>query len=183
MPMLNCESEDAGYDLLPAEIDGHPVEYDFSPAIGYDIGGFSFGVKLGYDAGKYFRIDASTSYQKQSGDTGFFNGYDRPEYTAQVRAVTNPWSRLKFSVGYSLRAMRKMAVAAYRADESKLNGPFITDFRLPNTSELSFSASYGITDNFDLSLQADNLLNRKTLYLPGLPTPGISISGGISLRF
>lgn len=183
MPMLNCESEDAGYDLLPAEIDGHPVEYDFNPAIGYDIGGFSFGVKLGYDAGKYFRIDASTSYQKQSGDTGFFNGYDRPEYTAQIRAVTNPWGRLKFSVGYSLRAMRKMAVAAYRADESKLNGPFITDFRLPNTSELSFSASYGITDNFDLSLQADNLLNRKTLYLPGLPTPGISISGGISLRF
>lgn len=183
MPLLNCENGDAGYDLLPAEIDGHPVEYDFNPATGYNIRGFSFGVKLGYDAGKYFKIDGSAYYQRQSGDTGFFNGYDWPEYTAQIRAVTNPWNRLKFSVGYSLRAMRKMAVAAYRADESKLNGPFVTDIRLPNKSELSFSASYGITDNFDISLQADNLLNRKTLYLPGLPEPGLALSGGISLRF
>lgn len=183
MPWLNLEDIYSTSLALPGEIDGRPVEYDFNPATSYNIRGFSLGLGLGYDAGRYFRLDASAYYQKQNGDSGYFNGYDRPEWTTEVRAETNPWRTLKFALGYKLRAMRKMAVAAYWGDESRLNGPFITDYRLPNTSLLSFSASYGITENFDISIQADNLLNRESLYLPGLPEPGLAINGGISLRF
>lgn len=183
MPALNGDNVVAGSVRLPASIDGRPVDYDFNPGMGYNIRGFSLGLNVGYDAGRYFKIDGSGHYQKQDGDTGYFNGYDRPEWTAELRAETNPWSTLKFSVGYSLRAMRMMAVPTYWGDESKLNGAFTTDVRLPNTSMLSFGASYGITDNFDVSIQADNLLNRKNLYLPGLPEPGIAFSAGISLRF
>lgn len=131
-----------------------------------DLNGFSFGINAGYDAGRFFKIAGEARYQPQDGETGYFNGYDRPEWTAQISAETNPWSSLRFKLGYELRAMRLMDMG-----------------RLPNVSLLNFGASYGITDRLSVWLQADNLLNRKYWYMPGLPAPGILISAGIGLMF
>lgn len=168
---------------LPERLDGRLLNYDLSPEVRYDLSGFSFGASLGYDAGRYFKIDASGHYQRQHGETGYFNGYDRPEWTADVVAESNPWNTLKLKLGYSLRAMRMMAAPASWADSTPLNGLFYVDYRLPNQSMLNFGASYGITQNFDVWIQADNLLNRKSFYLPMAPEPGITLTAGIGLRF
>lgn len=170
-------------DGLPAAIDNRAVIYDYSADCRSNISGFSIGVNAGYDAGRYFRIEAEGRYQNQDGKTGFFNGYDRPEWTAAVTAETNPWSTLRLKVGYDLRAMRMMPVQARFADTTPLNGSFLVTHRLPNVSMLNFGVSYGITRDFDIWAQADNLLCRRQVYLPGLPEPRLRLSAGIGLRF
>lgn len=168
---------------LPSNEAGRAVSYVLDSDLRYDLSGLSFGLDMGYDAGRYFKIDGSARYQRQNGKTGYFNGFDRPEWTVDVTAETNPWNSLKFRVGYSLRAMRMMTLPSYWSDTTILNGLTYGNYRLPNKSLLNFGVSYGITDNFDVWIQADNLLNRKTLYMPCLPAPGLTIAAGLGLRF
>lgn len=168
---------------LPSQIDGRSVGYILTPDVRLDMKGFSLGLNLGYDAGRYFKIDASGRWQRQHGETGYFNGYDRPELTVDVSAETNPWSTLRFRVGYQLRALRNMTAPAYYYDSTLLNGLLYTDYRLPNTSDLSLRASYGISRNVDVWVEGTNLLNRKSWYLPSLPEPGIGIFAGAGFRF
>lgn len=183
MPWLNLNSFEPGAIGLPSEVEGRKLMYDFSPDVRIDMKGLSLGLNLGYDAGRYFSIDANAHYQRQNGETGYFNGYDRPEWIAEVSAVSNPWNTLKFKLGYQLRAMRMMCAPAYYVDSTPLNGLSLIGYRLPNKSMLSLGVSYGITENFDVWIQADNLLCRKTLYLPGLPEPGLCMAAGIGVRF
>ena len=148
----------------------------------YDQQGISVGVNVGYDAGRYFCLNAAGNYQPQKGKTGYFNGYDRPEWTSEISAETNPWSSLKFKLGYKLRAMRMVAVPAsdYTEDSSR---SAVDSFHIPNLSMLNFGVSYGITDSFNVWLQADNLLCRRQYYMPGLPEPGLRLSAGLGISF
>lgn len=163
---------------LPATQDGRPVSYDLTPGAKYNIAGFSFGLNAGYDAGRYFKISADAHYQHQKGSAGYFNGYDRPEFTISAAIESNPWSRLKLKLGYNLRALRYMPVEAHYADTNPLNSNLRVMYRLPNLSMLNFGISYGINKNLHVRIQADNLLNRKYYYMPGLPEPGIRFSAG-----
>lgn len=171
-----------GYNL-PAQIDGRDVNYVCSPRGKSNLSGFSFGLRLGYDSGRYFSITAEGRYQPQKGKTGYFNGYDRPECTASVVMESNPWSTLKLRLGYNLRAQRKMPVEAHYADTTPLNSNLIEEYRLPNLSMLNFGVSYGITDNINVWVQGDNLLNRRNYLMPGLPEPGIMVTAGAGFYF
>ena len=55
--------------------------------------------------------------------------------------------------------------------------------RLPDLTYLNIGASYGISRNCSIWLQADNILNRHDEILPMLPTQGVRIAGGLSLTF
>lgn len=173
---------DYGYQL-PEKIDERPVDYSFAPGAKSNLSGFSFGLNAGYDAGRYFKISADGHFQHQNGKTGYFNGYDRPEWTTSVSVETNPWSTLKFKIGYELRAMRMMPVRAHYADTSPLNSHLTVMYRLPNLSMLNLGASYSFSDKFNVWIQADNILNKTVYYMPGLPEPGIRVAAGIGLYF
>lgn len=184
MAMLNlCRFDPEVIGLPDLDPAGGAIRYAFSPDVRLDMSGFSFGMSMGYDSGRYFRIDASARYQRQQGETGYFNGYDRPEWTADVTAESNPWSSLKLRIGYSLRAMRMMTAPYWNDSNTPLNGLGFADLRLPNKSMLNFGASYGITENFDVMLQADNLLNRRHLLFPCLPEPKLTVTAGFAWRF
>lgn len=168
---------------LPKTIDGRPVTYSFHGGTS-NLSGFSTGINIGYDSGRYFKVTAEGRYQRQDGKTGYFNGYDRPEWTAAVKMETNPWSTLKFRLGYELRAMRMMPVAAeFSIPDATLDNDLIVMYRLPNMSLLNFGASYGINRNLSVWLQANNLLNREWYYMAGLPQPGICITAGLGIYF
>lgn len=168
---------------LPLTVDDRPVEYRIGPGSKSNLNGVSLGLKTGYDAGRYFKIEAEGRYQPQHGKVGYFNGYDRPEWTADISAETNPWSTLKFKVGYQMRAMRMMPVEGHYADTSPLNSYLIEMMRLPNLSMLNAGASYGFTDALNVWVQADNLLCRRQYYMPGLPEPGLRLSAGLGFVF
>lgn len=149
----------------------------------YNLSGISIGAHASYDAGKIFKIEAKGNYQPQNGTKGYFNGYDRPRWTALIAAETNPWKTLKFKVAYEYRGVRNVyAVGSYEGALIS-NSEALMAYRLPDLTYLNIGASYGITRNFSLWVQADNILNRHDELLPMLPTQGVRIAGGLSLTF
>lgn len=183
MPYLNKVDPVLAFGLPAKTLDGRQLIYDIEPGAKSDIHGFSFGLETGYDSGRYFKITARARYQHQNGKAGYFNGYDRPEFTAAVMAESNPWSSLRLKLGYDLRALRMMPVEARYADATPLNSSLIVMYRLPNLSMLNFGASYDVTDNIGVWIQADNLLCRRQYYMPGLPEPGLRLAAGLSFIF
>lgn len=172
---------------LPATIvsggNEYAASYYFSDDSRYNLSGFSLGARLSYDLGKILKIEAKGNYQPQNGTRGYFNGYDRPRLTANISAETNPWRSLKFKLAYDYRGVRNIyTMASY-------NGNLISDneelvcLRLPDITMLNFGVSYDIASNFNVWLQADNLLNRHDEYLPGLPQQGIRIAAGFGVTF
>ena len=144
--------------------------------------GFSVGLHLAYDAGPLFRISAEGRYQPQDGEYGYFNGFDRPQWTLRVEADTNPWRRLKFKLALDCRGARAIYAGA-ETDIPYSESRNLEAYALPDLISLDFGASYGVTDRTAVWVQADNLLNRRNLLLPGCPTPGISLAAGVSIGF
>ena len=144
--------------------------------------GFSVGLHLAYDAGPLFRISAEGRYQPQDGEYGYFNGFDRPQWTLRAEAETNPWKRLKFKLALDCRGARAIYAGA-ETDIPYSESRNLEAYALPDLISLDFGASYGVTDRTAVWVQADNLLNRRNLLLPGCPTPGISLAAGVSIGF
>lgn len=134
-----------------------------------DLSGWSASLEAGYDAGRWFKINARASYQPQNGKKGWYNGLDRARWTARAEAVTNPWRTLEFRLSYDFRGVRCAG-----AD---------SDWRLPDITDLNLAASYGITDALSVWIEGRNLLGTRSAYLPGLPTPGVSVSAGLGVTF
>lgn len=181
--MARMNYADEVFPGLPEEIDGNPVSYSYAPVSGVNMHGFSLGAHLGYDMGRVLSLKARGTYQPQNGSKGYFNGYDRPRLTALVSAETNPWRELRLKLEYEYRGVRTAYTQGRYADNVMADSRVLAGYRLPDLCYLNFGASYGITDNFTLWLQADNLLNRHDAILPGLPQQGVRVAGGFGVTF
>lgn len=160
-----------------------PLSYSYSNANTYNLSGISIGARASYDAGKIFKIEAKGNYKPQNGTKGYFNGYDRPRWTALVSAETNPWNTLKFKVSYEYRGVRNIYAIGSYAGALISDCQAVMGYRLPDLTYLNIGASYGISRNCSIWLQADNILNRHDELLPMLPTQGVRIAGGLNFRF
>ena len=148
--------------LYQALLDNDLSLYGDYPASGR-IHGFSLGVNAGYEFCRYLTLKADADWQPQKGSKGILNGFDRPEFTAGLSALSCPIEPLKISLDYRLRAKRLL---------------------LPgNMSRLDLSASYRISERITVGAELDNLLNRHEEFLPGLPTEGFSAMGGVQIVF
>ncbi|MDE6340609.1 MAG: hypothetical protein K2K97_12650 [Muribaculaceae bacterium] len=159
------------------------LSYDYSNSDFYNLHGISLGARASYDAGKILKVEAKGNYQPQKGSTGYFNGYDRPRWTALISAETNPWKTLKFKLAYEYRGVRNIYTMADYVGSLISDSEMLVGYRLPDITYLNFGASYGISRNFNIWLQADNLLNRHDELLPCLPQQGIRIAGGFAVTF
>lgn len=169
---------------LPATFNGANLEYSYIGDLSTNIHGYSIGLNLKYDLGKLLTLKAEGRYQPQNGENGYFNGLDRPRWTADFSAELNPWSTLKFKLAYNYRGVRTIYTQGLYTDlVSGVENNLLTGLRLPDICMLNFGASYNFTKTFALWLQADNLINRHDDYLPGLPMQGVRIAGGFSLLF
>lgn len=168
---------------LPTTVDGKYVEYNLASPWRIDMHGISLGANLSLDLGKVFKLKAKANYQPQNGKTGYFNGYDRPRWIAEASAEINPWRSLKFSIGYQYRGVRNIYTIATAENAITLDDNYLVSSRLPDITYLNAGASYSFTKNFNIWIQADNLLNRRDEWLPSLPTQGVRILGGFGVTF
>lgn len=168
---------------LPDAIGPHSASYSYNSDQTANLHGYSAGLNLRYDFGKILVLSARGNYQAQNSSTGYFNGLDRPRWTARFTAETNPWNRLKFILSYDYRGVRNCFTAARFYNDGNIQETTVVSRRLPDLTMLGFGASYGFSDSFSIWLQADNLLNRHDLLLPGLPQQGLRLSAGLSLLF
>lgn len=173
---------------LPAGLEeGSRPLLDFDTE-GLSMHGVSLGLNASYTTGRVLTVRASGRYQPQNGKKGYFNGYDRPRWTADINATLNPWNTLKFSVGYSYRGVRNIYTRFVNSGNSvSINGsasenPAVA-YRLPDLTLLNAGMSYDFTPSFGLWVEADNLLNRHDARLPGLLEEGVSVTGGFRILF
>ncbi len=160
-----------------------PLGYNFSISDTYNLHGFSIGARASYDLGRIIKIEAKGNYQPQNGTKGYFNGYDRPRWTANISAETNPWSTLKLKLAYDYRGVRNIYTMANYQGGLISDADVLIGKRLPDITYLNFGASYGITSNFTVWVQADNILNRHDELLPGLPQQGVRLAAGFGVTF
>lgn len=145
--------------------------------------GVQMGLQLSYEYGRYFGIEAGATYQPQDGKHGFFNGWDLPEATGHIAVRSNPWSTLNIGVDWNMRACRHplLAYSTSLYDEKDYE---LKSIHLKNWSSVDFSASYDILKNLTVEFEVRNLTNRlHQEWLPGLPTPGITVHGGLMFQF
>ncbi len=171
------------YGNLPREIGGSTATYTYSSNQTLNMHGYSLGAHLSYDLGKILKVNASANYQPQNGQSGYFNGYDRPRWIADFSAETNPWRGLKLKLAYNYRGVRNIYTIAYYRSEMIANDSKAVSYRLPDLCSLNFGASYSFTESFNIWVQGNNLLNRHDDLLPGLPQQGLTVTAGFGLTF
>lgn len=152
-----------------------------------NVKGFSLQAGASYKYGETVKLSADLSYQPQDGDKGYFNGYDRPRWILDAAAEVNPWSSLRFKLAYQYRGVRNLW---YRNAVELMPGTPLSETiyanmsqRLDDLTNLSLGAEYTFSKRYTLWLNADNLLNRNTLLVPGMPTQGLAVTGGFSILF
>lgn len=159
---------------------------------GMTVQGFSLGVNAAYTYSPWVTLSGEAHWQPQKGETGYWNGPDRPRVTAMLQAESNPWSTLKVGVQYRYRGVRNVyslypSKPAQSAGGATVvvgeAGTEVASMRLPDITELNIKARYELTPTLGFWLQASNLLGNRNVLLPGLPTEGVTVTAGLHWLF
>lgn len=185
--MAALNNGDSPFGNLPETINVNSLPYSLSyryiTGETYNIHGYSLGINASYDLGKILKAMAKANYQPQNGEEGYFNGYDRARWLLDIAVESNPWSSLKIKASYNYRGVRTIYTNARNRGGLIMDERILEGLRMKDITSLNLGASYGITDNFDIWVQADNILNRHTEILPYQPQQGIRAYVGVSLKF
>ena len=143
---------------------------------------FYVGANLKYKYQQWFEIGVKGVYNNWSGDyhellvgAGAYPDLDhvwgKPDFVLDANLTLRPIEKLAISATYHLETGRYMK--AYGEDDVKMD----------NINELNLRASYDFNRTFGLYAQVNNLLNQGYDIFYGYPAQGITVMGGISLRF
>lgn len=151
--------------------------WDFGPSTSsyYNLHGFSVRAAVEWKSLRWLEAGAEATWQPQHRATGFFNGYDRPEWTVSVNLSSRPWRGLKLELDWDLRAKRSATVS------DALD--YSASIPLNNLSDLSFGISYDFTSRLSAGVRLDNLLDRRTLLAPGFVSEGFAATAGLQFLF
>lgn len=135
----------------------------YNKSVSSRLHGVSVAINAGYDFCKEFKLHGKASWQPQHGTTGVLNGFDRPKYTAEISAESQPIEKLRFELNYHLRACRELVKG--------------------NISRLDLTADYQVSDRISVGVELNNLFNRHENILPGLALEGFNAAGGVQVVF
>ncbi len=174
------------------ELHGRNVE-------GLNLHGARLRMAASYES-KVFSLGGEIAWQNQKGATGWFNGYDRPRYTASLNVGVRPVEPLRIEAGLEWRGHR--AVYSWASPDPASMGPSLPDggnvvinggtsdvkyplaaLRLRDITDLHLSAAWALTPAIEVRVEGSNLLNRRVDALPGLPAQGITFAAGASVKF
>ena len=143
---------------------------------------FYVGANLKYKYQQWFEIGVKGVYNNWSGDyhEELFDGGPSPE-------IDHVWGKPEFELdaNLTLRPIEKLAIdVAYHLETGRyMNVIGSDDEKMDNINELNLRASYDFNRTFGLYAQVNNLLNQGYDIFYGYPAQGITVMGGISLRF
>jgi hypothetical protein len=144
-----------------------------------DVKGISLGIDAKYEFLKICEVGGSLAYQPQSGETGYFNGYDRPRWVLDSHFSVKPIEALNLSLSYQYRGVRNI----YSWSDNTETGRDIVATRLPDLYMLNIGGDYRITKSFTVFAQANNLLSCRRSVLPMLPCEGFNFLVGFGVLF
>lgn len=150
-----------------------------------DISGWRAGLSLNYQYASLLEVSATALYSPQDGESGYFNGYDRPRWVLDARAEINPWSTLSIGIDYQYRGVRRLydCTLTYASHEHRPDMS-IHSTRLPDITALGIGASYTmLSDQLTLWVKADNILGSPVSLSPALENEGFCILAGVGINF
>lgn len=155
---------------------------------GVTLSGFSGSVTLDYSLAEKVDVSLSGSYQPQGAKTGYFNGIDRPRWVAAFDVALHPIKKLGINFGCDYRGVRRF-YCGYELPQ--ISGVIIDGgvhigyaaMRLPDVINLHLGVRWDFTERCGMSLSVDNLLNRREMLVPMLPSEGIGVYAGLHLVF
>lgn len=149
-----------------------------------DIKGFRIGLTADYKYGKMLEFDASAYFSPQDKEKGYFNGYDRPEWTADANFTINPWSTLKVNLGWQLRANRTLYDATLTPAEHHRPEVNTTYTPLEDINLINIGASYALlNERLTVWVNAENILGSEVYLNPAMPQEKFNIMAGVGFTF
>lgn len=144
---------------------GYSIARDWFMADGScgDVKGWHAGIELGYSLRRIGRVSVSAQAAPSDADKGYYLWRDHARYVLGGRIDLTPVERLSVGVGYEFRGHR-------------------TGLR-SCVSDLSASASYGITDAVSVFARVENLLSRRYEVISGVESQGARGMIGVSVKF
>lgn len=159
----------------------------------YNLAGLGVGMDISYSLGDIFTIAAGGTYTPQRDKTGIFNGLDRPRWIVNAKLSVSPIKPLELAVEYRYRGVRRIYATWVDPEVSDLHPAGseaatnpevqVSSLRLADINMLNFNASWRFNQHFSINFQANNLINKKIEWLPGLPLEGITFAGGVQWLF
>lgn len=159
-----------------------PMHYDFTAPGRMNMHGFSVGGEIGYEFSQWVKCRVAGSWQPQDGSRGYFNGYDVASRTLDATVQSTPWRTLTVGASYHYRGGRRVYVNG-TAGQGEAQRSALVSAPLGAWSMLGATASYKLDCGVSFWLQADNLFNRHTPRLPGLPDQGLQFMVGAGYVF
>ena len=144
---------------------------------------FYVGANLKYKYQQWFEIGVKGIYNNWSGDYGDNivgpnhepeHVWGKPEFVFDADVTIRPIDKLAINLSYHLETGRYTLPDA--PDATNI-------FKMKDINELNLRASYDFNRTFGLYAQVNNLLNQGYDIFYGYPAQGITVMGGISLRF
>lgn len=175
----------------------------------YNLNGWSARMKLAYNISDVAEIAADATYTPQNSDRGIYNGIDRPRWLLSTGLKLHPVKNVTIGVDYEYRGVRnvwsalenvEIAGDGVRAGGIAIPGPGSEDIleenpsgkavglRLPDITRLNADVEWqlpaiGALKNVTIGAHARNLLNRREMLLPMLPSEGVTVSGSLQILF
>ena len=159
----------------------------------YNLAGLGVGVDISYSLRDILRISAGGTYTPQRSKTGIFNGLDRPRWVVNASIAVKPVNPLELKVEYNYRGVRRIYATWISTADTGLHPAGaeaaaapeveVSSLRMADINNLRFKATWKFNQHFSINFQADNLINKKIEYLPGLPLEGIVLAGGVQWLF
>lgn len=156
----------------------------FAPTLfkAIDMRGWHAGIRLGYKYKNLGEASVSAETAPQDYDRGYYMWRDRAKYVIKAEVKARPIDRLDVGVSYELRARRAMIDRRMMID-----GIYIYNqnyrYNLGNISNLSINGTYSLTKQLSVSLNLENLLNRRVNTLGLVESQGITGLAGVSYKF
>lgn len=143
-----------------------------------NLHGCGVGLTLDYALGTRFGVNFKGEFTPQNGHTGIFNGFDRPRWVLDAKIWGRPLAKLLLEAEFDYRAGRACYAWAPTDDL-----PVLEAYRLGAIPNLKARITYSVLSNLDIYCNAENILNRHPQLIPGLRMQGVTIQGGVYVRF
>ncbi len=152
-----------------------------------NIHGFNFGLDFSYEPASWVKVTASGTWQRQSGTTGVFNGYDRPEWVLDTKLTVRPLFGLRSRIaqslavtaGYDYRGNRTI----YTPGVDAAGCMTLLSSHLYDITRLSVGASIDVSSRVSLYAKGLNLLGCRAPELPMQPVEGAGFLVGFDWNF
>ncbi len=147
-----------------------------------DISGYKLHGAVGYNWKNIIDVKASIDIAPQKIDKGYYLWKDRAKTVASVQLCVTPIKPLDVELGWEYRGGRSIYSSVIEYDGVNVN--HYTGLQsLGSINNLTAGALYRIDDQWSAFLRGENLMNRKSLLIGGMPSQGITGLIGVTYKF